>query len=535
MRFSLFALLVALGLPAFAQLDFNSTYSRFGVGNSQPMGLTHNLGMADVGVAHSNLQFVNLVNPALLQRTKFTSFDFGFRGEIINLNTGQEKAESSDLTLNQIVLAFPISNRFVTAFGLAPFSSVNYNISTAQEIASADDDEALSQYQGRGGLNRIFFSNAYRVVNDTVNNNTFSLGLDASFLMGRIEEFNSTLLTIDGQSDGTRTGYLTEEIYRGFLFEPGFVFRHGMKAGYKGVRKDVEVERRGPFLEEDTLFDYNSKEKVRYVKEIIWDRNGDSTHVIGYCKARDFRDMPRRVIYQDSLVQVQRLITKNLPKHHSGVYWNLGGAFRLASRPNVDTRQSIERLSSSGALISSDTILVIDNDLNGQKYVLPFRAKFGISFDKPVPHGRTASGERRTSTWSLGLDAIYEKWTDYAVYGENQGFEDTWRLALGGEWSPDILADKNIFRRSMYRAGLYYATLPYTINDTRIKELGITFGWSMPVGLFGRNTLPKYVNFAFSYSNRGTTDNGLVDEHYYRGYISFTLNDRRFKPRKIGL
>ena len=82
------------------------------------------------------------------------------------------------------------------------------------------------------------------------------------------------------------------------------------------------------------------------------------------------------------------------------------------------------------------------------------------------------------------------------------------------------------------------ATLVIPIDDTaNMFVLQLTLNKGVEEIFFGTNSMNKEIEicieieFHFVVKLLGL----LVNENIFRGYISFTLNDRRFKPRKIGL
>lgn len=76
-----------------------------------------------------------------------------------------------------------------------------------------------------------------------------------------------------------------------------------------------------------------------------------------------------------------------------------------------------------------------------------------------------------------------------------------------------------------YRTGIQLEKTPFLINGEEINEFGINFGISFPVGASGVHT-------GFSWGQRGTTDNELVRERFFRVSLGVTLNERWFERYK---
>ena len=86
-----------------------------------------------------------------------------------------------------------------------------------------------------------------------------------------------------------------------------------------------------------------------------------------------------------------------------------------------------------------------------------------------------------------------------------------------------------------YRAGVFYGSAPYKINRTTFSDVGITFGLTMPVGIFTAANPPKNVNLGVTLGQRGTLANNLIKEKYALVSLSFNFNSRWFQRYKLGL
>ena len=65
------------------------------------------------------------------------------------------------------------------------------------------------------------------------------------------------------------------------------------------------------------------------------------------------------------------------------------------------------------------------------------------------------------------------------------------------------------------------------INNTPIKEFGISFGLGFP---FRRSK--SNLNFAFEIGNRGTVENNLVQENFYKFTFGLSIYERWFVKSK---
>jgi hypothetical protein len=67
------------------------------------------------------------------------------------------------------------------------------------------------------------------------------------------------------------------------------------------------------------------------------------------------------------------------------------------------------------------------------------------------------------------------------------------------------------------------------LNNEHITEFGISFGMGLPIG--SRSGFSN-ANIGLEYGQRGTTNNGLIQESFFSLSIGLSLNDKWFTPRK---
>ena len=186
-----------------------------------------------------------------------------------------------------------------------------------------------------------------------------------------------------------------------------------------------------------------------------------------------------------------------------------GAVYSFKSELDAERKITYER--------SSQPIFPADSAENSM--TIPASLRAGISIDNG-------------SNFTVAADFASYKWSDYRNFeGVNGGLEDSYRAAVGAEFTPEPTSI-NYLKRIMYRGGLYYAELPYVLNGQRITDKGITAGATLPIG---RSTLYDLyqLNVSFGYGQRGTTENGLVKEDYLQFGLEFTVNSRWFIKRRV--
>ena len=167
----------------------------------------------------------------------------------------------------------------------------------------------------------------------------------------------------------------------------------------------------------------------------------------------------------------------------------------------------LEQQSLTGGVIFADTL---SNNVR-RYYTLPSTLGAGISYGK-------------INKWLIGFDYRSQDWNvfDGSVSSIPEDFAKSSKYILGGEITPDASSIDNYAKRVTYRIGLTYYETPYVVNGTQINDFGINFGWTLPVARFSS------LDFGFQIGNRGTLDNNLIREDYFRLYFGATFNDNRW-------
>ncbi len=190
---------------------------------------------------------------------------------------------------------------------------------------------------------------------------------------------------------------------------------------------------------------------------------------------------------------------------------NIGYTTDLEANMNATRLQSIQRKNVAGEIISTDTTF------NGsiERIFMPHKQSFGISFEKAY-------------AYTFAIDYAFQPWSAYR--GINQeNLADSWRLSIGAEIIPNINSLTSYFARVAYRGGGYYALTPTVLNGQQIREFGINFGLALPV-----SRTFSAASFAATLGQRGTTENNLLRETFFRLSLGLTVNDPYwFQKRKI--
>jgi len=189
---------------------------------------------------------------------------------------------------------------------------------------------------------------------------------------------------------------------------------------------------------------------------------------------------------------------------------NIGAVYDFKSKLNSQFNERLERWGNTGRI---DSLTVINN----QKGVItiPSNLAVGISFG----HGYK---------WTVALDGAYSNYSDYRdLGGRNPYGSNNWRVSGGFEIIPDVNSLGSYLKRTTYRTGVSLENYPYLVNGSSVKDFGITFGFSLPVGRF------SYLDLALKAGKKGDKSTNTVEENYFKIYFGMTLNDQWFIKRRF--
>jgi len=165
----------------------NSPYSVLGIGDIEDSYFNRTNGMASTGIAYRSNRNLIDNNPASFSALDNQWFigELGIRGKYINYSgkpVDPSNNRSFDITFRRFAVGTRIGKHWGSSVGLAPFSSENYEFNALQPIQGTVGETANAYYQGYGGVNRVYWTNAYDFFHHV------SIGVNASYLFGSITQ-----------------------------------------------------------------------------------------------------------------------------------------------------------------------------------------------------------------------------------------------------------------------------------------------------------------------------------------------------------
>tara|TARA_B110000483_G_scaffold240643_1_gene321705 strand:+ start:856 stop:2157 length:1302 start_codon:yes stop_codon:yes gene_type:complete len=242
-------------------------------------------------------------------------------------------------------------------------------------------------------------------------------------------------------------------------------------------------------------------------------------------------------LYDDNLDPLDYHSREANRSNLSGFSYNLGFTFKpmltelvqlhsaFTYSPNYNLNSENNRTFSSIIINSTDEEFPINNiDVNLESLGLK---ETNLSMPSKTSVGL---GIGKLRKWFIGTEYTFVKTSVFKsdlINIDNSSYEDASTISFGGFFIPEFSSFSNVFKRLVYRSGIYFEKTGLIINNQSIKELGVTFGVGIPVGSMFSN-----LNFALEVGKRGTTNANLVEERFANLKMSLSLNDRWFVKRK---
>lgn len=137
----------------------------------------------------------------------------------------------------------------------------------------------------------------------------------------------------------------------------------------------------------------------------------------------------------------------------------------------------------------------------------------------------------KVNKWRAGIDFSLSNWSQYENDAKPESLQNSWRLAIGGEITPNFISYNNYFERVRYRAGIFFGNDPREDSfNEQLTNYGITVGFGLPIILPRQQK--SFFNVAFEVGRFGSAES--LRETYGRITLGFTLNDDKwFFKRKF--
>jgi hypothetical protein len=157
---------------------------------------------------------------------------------------------------------------------------------------------------------------------------------------------------------------------------------------------------------------------------------------------------------------------------------------------------------------------------------IEFRLNEKGSFTLPVRIG-TGVTVGKEGKWIAGADFLWQNWEKYKYYDQSDSLLNSWNISVGGEYIPNARSSNSYLQKVAYRAGFHFGKTPLNLQGKHLQEFGISFGVGLPIKK-SKSTL----NLSAVIGKRGTTQNGLIQENFFRFTVGVNIFENWFIKSK---
>ena len=207
-----------------AQLNTESPYSRYGLGELTGKGFEKNRALGGIGLALRDNNHINYLNPASYTAQDSLSFlfNFGLKSAFKTYETNWSSSSERNLTMDHLAIAFPITKWWKTSFGVLPFSSVGYSVIESDYL---DNNDAVDYiFNGNGGINQLYLGTSFKLFKG------LSAGVNFIYLFGSLDI--SKKLEFPINADYTTTKIESRTIINDFIYHFGIQYYHTFAEQY---------------------------------------------------------------------------------------------------------------------------------------------------------------------------------------------------------------------------------------------------------------------------------------------------------------
>ncbi|MFZ5553709.1 MAG: hypothetical protein ACOZCO_11390 [Bacteroidota bacterium] len=206
-------------------------------------------------------------------------------------------------------------------------------------------------------------------------------------------------------------------------------------------------------------------------------------------------------------------------------WFSLGATYGFSSKINAREEFFSHTFENTGyAEYIKDTIQYVDST---KGYIsLPRKIGYGIAWEL-----RDSVDGRAYSKTIISLQYETQDWKYYTEVFGNDTVSDFLKnssmFSLGIQFIPYIshTAGKiNFWKRMNYRLGARYYTTYLSMNETQLKQYGISFGLGIPLLHSASSSM---LNFSVEGGKRGTDANGLIEEKYLNFNVGISVTPHR--------
>lgn len=198
-------------------------------------------------------------------------------------------------------------------------------------------------------------------------------------------------------------------------------------------------------------------------------------------------------------------------------FFNVGFTGAASTNINTSTNALWYNYTSVGGAFESiaDTVQVLTEVES--KTTIPVYYSAGI-----------ATGKK--DKWMIEANYTQQDWKKFKSTVETTPLNTSYTIAIGGEYIPNKKGF-NYLQKIQYRLGGHYSKTYVSINNSDVKNLGIAFGFGLPI--INKDRIQKATfQLGVEAGQEGTKENNLLRQQFVRFHLGVTLNELWFLKRK---
>lgn len=197
-------------------------------------------------------------------------------------------------------------------------------------------------------------------------------------------------------------------------------------------------------------------------------------------------------------------------------YYRIGGTFSSDQKMNQHLSRYTVAFNNFSDTIVRDTSVNLTESAGTM--TMPMQYSIGLMVGK-------------LNKWDISVDYTTTKWANFKSSPDStlkRGLSDaSYRLSLGGSFTPEFENTRNYFAKCTYRLGAHYGQTNLALQSQNIMQWGATAGMGLPL----RKSMSQ-LQLAIEYGQLGTNNNGLMKQSYLQFTAGLSLNDIWFVKRK---
>ncbi len=471
-------LVLFFGVNGYAQILTSSPYSRYGIGeiNLSTFAAPTAMGGSFIAYQQDTIApyYINTANPASLSGLRFTVLELGGQAQFTKISNSATSLNKRNMNFSYGSVGFPLKRLGGMAFGIMPYSTVGYKITSVESVPSAGDMTYI--FKGDGGINKVFLGagiKPFKSEEYKFYHSSYKDTLLAHQQIGKYKRVKFAKQLLSELAIGANANYLFGSI------------NQTTDVIYPGSATYFNVKRQRSIQVSDVSF--NAGLQTNFTIDSI------------------------RYHGKDSLKRGHKVLMRQKIKIGMGVFANIPSSIN-ATQNNIIYNYSLDDF---GYERPKDTVL--NSTGNNGTITLPLEMGVGFSVKK---------GEKLT----VLLDAATTNWSGFKYFDSpTTEFKNSYRVSTGLNYVPNKLAvgSGNYLKRIQYRLGVTYSDGYLDLKNTKIANYAVTAGLGLPVGI-GRFDDIAIVNISAQYGKMGTVTNNLLQEDYFRLVLGFTFNKRWF-------